>query len=530
MKRDKIKTQMAFCYSLIIIIGVIPFFCGKLYYVAGDDYIMNYIARGTFGGGINEHVPFVNIIIGKIWKWLYQLTDNMIDWMVMTYLLTILLCGFICFHILKRHIKNIGALIIALSLEVFCVGWLTFTTIAYISFLSGFMLLCESDRISSNKKRLLCTILSSLMIVYSFCIRMNAFKSCVFMMLPIFVVYIRKNWKKYVGIVIVIAGCVLLFNTINTLEYNSKEWSKYNEWNSARWQVLDYEIDSYEKNPKLYKKIGFSENDYKGIDCICADNKVYAPEKLKYIVKKSKNRKSINILKNIVKMLKMKELWIFTFLFLLGTLLSKRKIVNLYIYFAVCALVQYLFFIGRPILRVTAVLFFVGQILIIYNIVRHGVDKDKYYKYKIVVIAALPVFMGVFALKQSYSIAEHNREKHNGFSEIYEYANNNRDKLFVLNGDDKLCYWSSVNIVDSKPNFENVESTCSYRLYSDNYYSHLSKYKLKEIDRLIVNVIKILEKYVEEHTGREILVEPVKRISDINTTIYNIRNKNDSKK
>lgn len=543
MSCDTKKIQIMINYSLIILVGVIPFVCGNLYYVVGDDYIMNYVARGTFGGGVNEHIPFLNIIIGKIWKCLYQLTNNTIDWMAVTYLLIIILCGFVCFWVFKRHIKNIWALLIALSLEVFCIGWLTFTSISYIIFLNGFLLLCEGNIISFNKKRCACIILSSLMIICSFCIRVNAFKSCVVLMLPILVAYAKNNYKKIAKVVIVIIGCVLLLSCINRFEYSSRDWVKYNKWNNARWQVLDYEIDSYEKNPELYKQIGFSENDYKGIDCICADNKVYSPEKLEYIIKNSKSRKSVNILKNLVKMIQMKELWVFVILFLLGMFFSKRKIVNLFIFSTTCAFVQYLFFIGRPLLRVIAVIFFVGQILTIYNLVRDGIDKTKYskgFRYSVIAVTALIMFMAGFVLKQSYSLAKENREKQNDFSEVYKYINNHREKLFIMNGDDKLCYWSSVNIVDSKPNFENVESTCSYRLYSDNYYRHLSKYKLKKIDRLIVNVtqknvyyidwgnktIKILEKYLEEHTGQKIIVESVKKYNNLEVTVYDISDGN----
>ena len=150
---------------------------------------------------------------------------------------------------------------------------------------------------------------------------------------------------------------------------NSKEQTEYLRWSSARSSVMDYPISNYDDNKEFYKSISFSKNDYEGIvadDRYMADKKVYSCSNLNAIADNTpfNIRYNCDVVDIILKLIKLKEMWVFGAFGVLCLIASNKKLyVILQGIITVCSLTAQIV-INRYVHRVFVPLLIISAIIL----------------------------------------------------------------------------------------------------------------------------------------------------------------------
>ncbi|MDO5703407.1 MAG: hypothetical protein Q4G47_08650, partial [Lachnospiraceae bacterium] len=65
--------------AIALAAGAMPFLFGTVYFMVADDYLINYIANGSYGWADSDHLIFLRMPIGKTLQLLYSLTTS-VNW------------------------------------------------------------------------------------------------------------------------------------------------------------------------------------------------------------------------------------------------------------------------------------------------------------------------------------------------------------------------------------------------------------------------------------------------------------------
>lgn len=533
-KHNKIVKNIIICIAPLIPIAIL-LLSNKLQYYIVDDIHMNIYARGGFEKGFTRDTLFVNPILARIWKVLFAFNDN-VDWMALTYLALIFICTIILIVVSNKYLKIWQSIILAYLFEIIILGWFTFTVIAYITSLFGIALFLIGWEREKNK--ILLIILGILFVDMGFLLRKDAFISSLILAVP----YIVYSLRKRIGVninkrtIITLLSTVLVICVVNImfgqLVYNDTAIKKYKQWNDARSNVVDYHIPKYEDNKELYKKIGFSENDYLGMTYIggyLADNNVYSYDNLETIVKNTplNVRYNFNALSILKGMAKMEALWIFAIGWLLSLLMtSKRKLVVIQGIITAIMIVG-LLFIDRCPERVHVPIFLVSFIILLIIALQYPNKISKFKKSYFVVgttfLIGLCCLVSCFQLYQTNKSIEDAERKYESLS---KFAENNKDKLFIFNSCAAVTRKEKMKIYSKKERYDNYTSLFGYELYSPMYYNQAKRFRFKNKESLLMNIVendntyyvdiannysKYIVKYLEEHSGRTIVFNTIKK-------------------
>lgn len=78
-KRGHAALTAAFWLLPASIISLVPFLVTRVYYMVADDYLLNYIANGSFGTAGSAHLVYIRAVIGGVLKALYLLAPG-VNW------------------------------------------------------------------------------------------------------------------------------------------------------------------------------------------------------------------------------------------------------------------------------------------------------------------------------------------------------------------------------------------------------------------------------------------------------------------
>ena len=116
---------------LSAVLSVVPFLIRPVYYMTGDDYLLNYIANGSYGMAGSSHLVFIRVLYGVLLKVLYTLTTA-VNW----YLVMLILLLIVSFTVIYSELLRQGrwlALIPAVIMHALVVPFfLSFTVIAFL--------------------------------------------------------------------------------------------------------------------------------------------------------------------------------------------------------------------------------------------------------------------------------------------------------------------------------------------------------------------------------------------------------------
>lgn len=535
-KHNKIVKNIIICIAPIIPIAILLIF-NKLQYYIVDDIHMNLYARGGFEKGFTRDAPFVHSILARIWKNLFAFNAN-VDWMALTYLALIIICTIILIVFLNRYLKIWQSIILAYLFEITILCWFTFTVIAYITTLFGIVLIFSS--LDKNNKTLL-IVLGILLADIGYLLRDDAFISAFILALP-YIIYLAKekiNLIKNKKTIIAVLSTIIVICVVNVsfgLIVNSDSTiNNYKKWNKTRSSVVDYNISKYKDNNKLYKDIGFSENDYMGMTYVggyLADNDVYSQDNLETIVKNTPItvRYNFNILRLLIDAAKMKALWIFAIGWILCFLFTNKRTFVVVQGILTVAMIGGLLFIGRCPERVHVPIFIVSLVILLIFTPQYQNKTRKFRKTHFVI--GITLVMGVVCFGSCIQLYQTNKsvaEADRKFESLSDFAEDNKDTLFIFNSCVSVVRKDELKIYSKKEKYDNYLSLFSYELYSPMYYHQAERFHLKNKERLMMDIIdnkniyyvdignkftKYIVKYLEEHSKKKINSNLIKKTND----------------
>ena len=539
----KIAKRIVICIAPFIPI-VVLLLLNKMQYSIVDDIHMNIYARGGFEKGSIRDTFFVHPILARIWRVLFAFNNN-IDWMALTFFGLIVVCTIILIVLLNKHLKFWQSIILAYLIEIIILGWLTYTVMVYFVTISGIALLV--NMLDREKNRVVLIVLGILLVDMGFMLRRVAFISALILAIP----YIVYSLKKYMGknnnkkMLIVLLSAIILLCATNIsaglLINIDKVNHNYKKWDEARIGIVDYNISKYEDNDKLYKSIGFSENDYMGMTYqggYLADNNVYSYENLKTIIKKTpiNVRYNFNALSILIDMAKIKELWLFALALIISFLITSKKKLIVFQGAITILMIIGLFFINRCPERVYIPILTESLIILMLIALQYQNAKTKFKTTHFVV--GITVIISIIALASCIQLYKTNKEIESAdkkYESLCNFAKHNKDKLFILNSCAFITRREKMKIYGEKEKYDNFMSLFGYELYSPMYYSQAERFHFKNKDRLLMNIVdndntyyvdienkfsKYVIKYLEEHSRRKINYRAIKKEKDY--SIYKI--------
>lgn len=68
--------RIVVCIAAALAASALPFLTGTVYFMVADDYLINYIANGSYGLTYSDRLTFLRMPLGVLLKFLYGLTSS----------------------------------------------------------------------------------------------------------------------------------------------------------------------------------------------------------------------------------------------------------------------------------------------------------------------------------------------------------------------------------------------------------------------------------------------------------------------
>ena len=361
-----------------IIITVLMLGLRLVHFSSVDDMYILYIAESLKTNAHSEHLFFVSVILGYLFKGLYMLTP-VINWFCVGEIFAATL-AFIAMH---RIVKTGGGSIIATSilmmLQVVFLNSITYTGIAFtLPIVGGIWILTYVDDLS--KESIKHFVLAFFMMFLGFSFRMGKTFYCV-IIIVLSLVYIGLKSKRttFSVVALLLVFCVVANYSVMGIEkiyqMQHPEPTLYYEFQKNRATAYDVPLPDFEKNEEALRAVGISENDLKLMHfALYGDANVFSPEAMKAISDCNgfEERYEKNPLKLIMdfvtsQIVVVNVFIVFLLLAVLALIFSKGKRMEvLAVILAISANVAFLFFRKRGLPRVYNPIAMAGVFIIVY--------------------------------------------------------------------------------------------------------------------------------------------------------------------
>ena len=278
-------------FLLSLITGALPFFLLPVYFMEPDDYLLNYIANGSYGFEGSQNLVFIKLPIGCLLKLLYRLTTQ-VNWYAILLAAFIILSYTVIYDCIWACTKShLGILAVFLSNLVVLTWFFTFTVAGYLTVLAGGVLVCTAI---IREKPMGCRIAGVLLIYLGYCMRKDTVLSTLFLLIPLglrclYRTYGISELKKQIllflkswGMPIVLA-LILLGGThvLDRAAYQGEQWDGFLEFTSARGYAVDYPSLTYAYHIGEFQEVGIDEIDYYMlVGWNFAEKQVFTPDKM----------------------------------------------------------------------------------------------------------------------------------------------------------------------------------------------------------------------------------------------------------
>lgn len=287
-----------FCLLLSAFLCLVTLPFRTLYFMEPDDYLLNFIANGSYGWKYSENLVYIRTSVGYLLKGLYHLTGA-VNWYAVL-LLLVILCSFAVFYdILWLRTRSAAALLLTASLNFLAVPvFFTYTAAAFFSACAGLLLLEDGlfHRQGSNNTGTVELTAGIVFFYFGFALRKDTIVPELAQCFPIAAYSLShvirdcastagKRTGRHSGrhpfhrILPALLAGILLFGgdaVIQSKSYGSDTWRFFSSFNEARTSVVDYNRLSYDLHKTELENAGLSDTDY---DMLCswkfADKKVF---------------------------------------------------------------------------------------------------------------------------------------------------------------------------------------------------------------------------------------------------------------
>ena len=297
--RKNVWKSFPVCLAVSVLLTALPCLFTDIFYLYGDDYLLNYIANGSFGEKYSAYLVFIKYPAGLMLKALYALAPG-VNWYAVLIIGTIALSFAVIHRAILKTTSHPAAIVFSLIMNAVVVPlFLTFTVAAFLAAAAGTALLLTGLRSGQPRRSLIPGIA---MLLLSFMIREDCLVPVIGIAAPAFLaIFIRRGSDRKMQLtlfsreqrpvllsMLILAGVLLiLIAGISLLEnkvYSDPEWTGYKAYSSARARYLDYPTVPYEQFQGEFLEAGFSKEAYLLINrwTFCEQN-VFSREKLSEI-------------------------------------------------------------------------------------------------------------------------------------------------------------------------------------------------------------------------------------------------------
>ena len=131
--RKNVWKSFPVCLAVSVLLTVLPCFFTDIFYLYGDDYLLNYIANGSFGEKYSAYLVFIKYPAGLMLKALYALAPG-VNWYAVLIIGTIALSFAVIHRAILRTTSHPAAIVFSLIMNAVVVPlFLTFTVAAFLA-------------------------------------------------------------------------------------------------------------------------------------------------------------------------------------------------------------------------------------------------------------------------------------------------------------------------------------------------------------------------------------------------------------
>lgn len=268
--REKHIPVFPLCLLAAAALTVLPCLFADIFYMYGDDYLINYIANGSFGETYQAHLIFVGYPLGLLLKGLYHILPG-VNWYAV-----LLLAGFaLSFALFYDSLARCGAhpaayALIALINVAAAPLFLTYTAAAFFTAAAGLAFVLVRLR---GGAPLRCLLPGLLFMALSLEFRSDCLLPACALAFPLYAACLLQKdlradgaWKKrlltFAGAGLILLALIGALRLVEKRAYSTEAWQDFRSYNSARSDWLDYPLMAYEDFADAYTEAGFTKEAY----------------------------------------------------------------------------------------------------------------------------------------------------------------------------------------------------------------------------------------------------------------------------
>lgn len=546
----------SFLISLLLLGGCA--FTGVMKFEVSDDFMMEAIVSGAYGGNPSPHIMFMSPMLGLLFQSLYSLCPGL-NWYVWFQVIVILGSST---AILRssiqsnewRYILSAFSIVLLISLDGYQL--MQFTKTAVFSISAGFSLYYIYYREKTTWHDL---IAGTVLILAGTFIRFAVFfiVAALYLVLVVLTLCLWSEKKRMIRRIILcacLAACslssVLLLRRGLDL---GDSYTAYREYSSVRAEIVDYPHPEYSEVEEQLKEIGFGEIEYAMVfEWLFADSDTFDYEKMReLLVVLQDYRENKNIIE-ILKELKHQKYWLFVsfwvclFVFILNiTAGMKRAATAVILCLFGILLLFYNAYQGRLVYRVDFCVFFaLACTLMNLQILPGNVKRPSMWLllllYSVLIGTRVYFYIPDYSPNRyeimNYSWANDLRKYRcafagNDFSEFDEFVRNS-DGFFYFDFNTGIqSYYLNVPMLQTIPEdtFENLMFLCGVDYLHPSRTEMTESVKLNgELTDLLRDKVYLIDNrtvplirdFLEEKTGETVSAEKIAELDGY--TIWNL--------
>lgn len=544
-----LKQPLVCSFVLNLVIALLLFLVYDFHWETNDDVYMSSIAYGTYGQ-YDEHLIFINIIIGRAIKYLLTVCPRIPWYGVLQTILVFISFVIIVYRILEnclnRHMITIVAILIAVMGIQFYVQ-MQFTKTAGITSIAGILLILKFCA-QRDGKYWMSFVVGNFICVIGMMYRAQAFYLAlgVLFVLGVYELVFLKN-EGWIRRILRYGLCALLLLVMarGLSNYNAKIYSedsnytKYMQFNAQRAALMDYYWPDYASNSDEYDRIGISKEDIEFYNSWnIADKELVNTSNLQQVNSMKKNDvdrsgSADGFVAGFVKTYFNYPYFIIIIVLLCAVIVAKQKIQIIFmsILSVITILLQfYLYYNGRAFISriddVFAMEYIVALLIVVGD--TYKMPENRMYNKGLIIVALFAVNLGIQGYTDGIDKATDDEKV-----QWVEYLNRNSDKLFLMENWTNVYLWDSIYSIWSIPVVglgENVYTLGGWQYQSPNTNKILENYNIRNPFEDMVgnnNVLLVsrvdlyqMRKYMERHYYQNLQFECVEQIG--NSYIYKV--------
>jgi len=242
--------QSALKNKLVVSIGInlLLFLAVNLFLLpilnSGDDVFLLYTLSGGYGDAPTSLLHYNHIwhpALGWIVKSLFESFPS-INWYAVFLMGLQLVCSTVFLLFLLKKFRFQTAFILYFIffwfIEIRIIHWLNFSSTAWITAVAGFILLMDA---AWNKSKHASLIFPAILLLLAGLLRLHILAAVTILLLPAFIYYTRRSYKKWLAVLASVAVVLILLNLqhVNFYKKNIPGWQKQEEYRQAIFKLAN---------------------------------------------------------------------------------------------------------------------------------------------------------------------------------------------------------------------------------------------------------------------------------------------------